>query len=96
MQLIGPIGPSYIDIDCMTFAADGFLYGVDTHGTGGTALWRIDPATGHRTNVAALPAAVNGLYAGRILGLPLPPPQKQSAEPAGGTGGAGGELPKKG
>ena len=62
MHRIGPIGNSHIDIDTMTWASDGLLYGVDTLGTTGTTLWRIDPFTGARSNISTLPGGVNGLH----------------------------------
>ena len=62
MTLIGPIGSSHIDIDTLTYAPDGFLYGVDTLSVSGTDLYKIEPSTGNRTFVVQLPGGVNGLH----------------------------------
>ena len=50
----------------MTYASDGFLYGLDTVSVSGTDLYKIDPSTGNRTLVTQLPGGVNGLHFGVI------------------------------
>ena len=55
-----------IDIDTLTYASDGFLYGVDTLSVSGTDLYKIDPSTGNRTFVVQLPGGVNGLHFGVV------------------------------
>ena len=57
---------SHIDIDTLTYASDGFLYGLDTLDALASNLYRIDPATANKIFVASLPGSVNGLHFGVI------------------------------
>ncbi|MEX0654603.1 MAG: hypothetical protein WD534_18650 [Phycisphaeraceae bacterium] len=62
-SLIGTAGAGVVDIDTLTFAPDGYLYGVDTNTLEGSSLYRFDPSDASTTLMGSLVGGVNGIVA---------------------------------